>query len=136
MSAVFADTAFFVAAVSPRDAFFQQAASFLSSYSGQIVTTEFVLLEVANFFNHVGRRQAFVDLVGDIRNSSIHLILPSTSELFEKGLALFASRVDKNWSLVDCTSFASMQDLALTDALTSDRHFEQAGFRILLNAPA
>ena len=32
----------------------------------------------------------------------------------------------------DCTSFVVMQEEGLTDALTTDRHFEQAGFAVLL----
>ena len=41
-------------------------------------------------------------------------------------------RQDKNWSSVDCTSFAVMTERGLTDALTADHHFEQAGFTVLL----
>lgn len=38
----------------------------------------------------------------------------------------------KNWSLVDCISFVVMRQRRLTDALTRDGHFEQAGIRALL----
>jgi predicted nucleic acid-binding protein len=40
--------------------------------------------------------------------------------------------MDKEWSLVDCISFVVMTDRKLTDALTGDHHFEQAGFNALL----
>jgi predicted nucleic acid-binding protein len=40
--------------------------------------------------------------------------------------------VDKQWSLVDATSFLIMSSLEITSALTNDRHFEQAGFMRLL----
>jgi predicted nucleic acid-binding protein len=36
------------------------------------------------------------------------------------------------WSLTDCTSFLVMRDAGLTDALTTDEHFRQAGFRAVL----
>ena len=45
---------------------------------------------------------------------------------------LYDSRNDKQWSLTDCISFVVMQDYEITDALTGDHHFEQAGFRALL----
>jgi predicted nucleic acid-binding protein len=45
---------------------------------------------------------------------------------------LCKSRVDKAWSLVDCTSFVAMQQLSIQEALTTDQHFEQAGFVRLL----
>jgi predicted nucleic acid-binding protein len=47
-------------------------------------------------------------------------------------LALFRSRPDKEWGLIDCTSFIAMSDRSLTKALTADEHFEQCGFRALL----
>jgi uncharacterized protein len=52
--------------------------------------------------------------------------------LFSAGLELFRSRRDKEWSLTDCMSFVVMRERGITDALTNDHHFEQAGFRILL----
>jgi len=45
---------------------------------------------------------------------------------------LYQNRPDKNWSLTDCISFVVMQEHGITEALTADRHFEQAGFVPLL----
>jgi predicted nucleic acid-binding protein len=45
---------------------------------------------------------------------------------------LWRSRPDKTWTLTDCASFLAMQQRCLTEALTSDHHFEQAGFVRLL----
>ena len=133
MSAVFADTAFYVAAISPRDALHRAAMDFADAYTGHIITTEYVLMEVANFFNQVGRRAAFADLVSDLRAASETEIVASSSNLFERGLTLFLSRSDKEWSLTDCTSFVVMRDLQIYDALAADRHFGQAGFRPILS---
>lgn len=44
------------------------------------------------------------------------------------------SRSDKDWSLTDCISFMIMTENAMKEALTGDRHFEQAGFVALLRA--
>jgi predicted nucleic acid-binding protein len=60
------------------------------------------------------------------------VIVPPTEGLFREGIALYGRRPDKNWSLSDCISFVVMQQKNMTDALTGDHHFEQAGFKILL----
>ncbi len=60
-------------------------------------------------------------------------IVTAQPSQWERGLALYFQRPDKNWSLTDCISFAVMNDEGLTDALTGDRHFKQAGFTVLLS---
>jgi len=45
---------------------------------------------------------------------------------------MYKSYQDKSWSIVDCISFVVMRDMEIINALTFDRHFEQAGFHILL----
>jgi hypothetical protein len=59
-------------------------------------------------------------------------MLPPSSDLFYAGLDLFSRRPDKYWSLTDCISFVVMERFSMTDALTADRHFQQAGFNALL----
>jgi len=53
------------------------------------------------------------------------------SQRFEKARALFFQYRDKQFSFTDCTSFAIMRELRLRQALTTDRHFVQAGFEVL-----
>jgi hypothetical protein len=67
-----------------------------------------------------------------LRESHDVLIVAPTLELFERGVEMFRQRPDKEWSLTDCISFVVMRDENIVDALTGDRHFEQAGFRALL----
>jgi predicted nucleic acid-binding protein len=122
--------------LSSRDALHSRAVQFLAEYSGRIVTTEFILLEVANFNARPADRQRFVDLVTQIHNDPHSQLIPALSDLFARGLDLFSKRLDKSWSLTDCTSFVVMTDQNLTDALTADEHFEQAGFRALLKPEA
>jgi predicted nucleic acid-binding protein len=59
-------------------------------------------------------------------------VVPSTEELYHEAFQLYRDRADKEWGLVDCVSFVIMRERGLTEALTPDRHFEQAGFRALL----
>jgi predicted nucleic acid-binding protein len=121
-----------VAVLNPKDALHAQATAVAAGLRGPVVTTEFVLLEVANFFYRPGLRLVFTNLLGKLRAAADVEIVPATADLFEHGHQLFESRPDKEWSLTDCTSFQVMGDRGITDALTNDHHFEQAGFQILL----
>lgn len=52
--------------------------------------------------------------------------------LHQRAISLLESRLDKQYSLCDAVSFVLMREWGLTDALTTDHHFEQEGFRRLL----
>ena len=54
---------------------------------------------------------------------------------FEETKAYFRKHADHGYSFTDCSSFVLMRELKLTDALSTDRHFQQAGFRVLPAAP-
>jgi predicted nucleic acid-binding protein len=45
---------------------------------------------------------------------------------------LYRSRLDKEWGLTDCISFIVMEQRGITKALTTDLHFQQAGFAVLM----
>jgi uncharacterized protein len=132
MKALFADTAFYVAMLSPSDEHYAKALEFLRGYAGPTVTTEQVLTETGNFLAASGQRQAFLVLLEAIQADRQATVVWSERATFEAGLRLYAARRDKQWSLTDCISFVVMKQRGLTDALTADRHFEQAGFRALL----
>jgi predicted nucleic acid-binding protein len=91
-----------------------------------------VLLELGNAFSRLGSRHRYVELVRFLRSGRSDLVVPASHELFDQGLRLFADREDKEWSQTDCTSFVVMRGRGIVEALTTDHHFEQAGFRILL----
>jgi predicted nucleic acid-binding protein len=59
-------------------------------------------------------------------------IVRAGDDWFEHGLQLYEQRPDKDWPLTNCISFAVMTEEKLTDALTGDHHFTQAGFKALL----
>jgi predicted nucleic acid-binding protein len=73
-----------------------------------------------------------VALIDEFRSSSDVQIVAATSGLMDRALDLYRNRRDKDWGLTDCTSFVVMTEHGLSDALTSDEHFRQAGFRVLL----
>ena len=52
--------------------------------------------------------------------------------LHREAMALLTARPDKTYSLCDAVSFVLMRQRHCTEALTTDRHFEQEGFQRLL----
>lgn len=55
-----------------------------------------------------------------------------SEQLYAQALRLYRERPDKEWSLTDCVSLIVMRERNMTEALTADEHFQQAGFRALL----
>jgi hypothetical protein len=100
-------------------------------HRGPLVTTAWVLTEVADGLASTPRRQVFRGLLANLEVNKNNLIVPANSETFEKGVELYHARPDKQWSLTDCTSFVVMSEERITEALSGDRHFEQAGFTAL-----
>ncbi|GAG50444.1 unnamed protein product [marine sediment metagenome] len=132
MKSVFADTFYFLALLNERDPAHAPAADASRGFKGRIVTTAWVLTEVADAMSERRNRAEFLGLLHDLRRNPRAVIVPPTEDLFERGVALYAERPDKDWSLTDCISFVVMRDTSITEALTGDRHFEQAGFTALL----
>ncbi len=129
----FVDTSFYIALTNPRDALHAAARRLGREIRGRVITTEYVLVEVGNWLSRSGDKPLFVQLLSDVQADPRTTIVPASHDLFVRGSALFAQRLDKDWSLTDCISFTVMAQLGLADALTSDHHFEQAGFTILLH---
>jgi predicted nucleic acid-binding protein len=132
MKSVFADAYYYIALLNPRDAAHRRAVDLTTRLEPPIWTTEWVLMEVADGLSRSHLRQMFIDFYNFLRNDGRFTIVRSDSRLFEHGFDLYSARTDKSWSLTDCISFVVMEREGITEALTGDRHFEQAGFRILL----
>jgi predicted nucleic acid-binding protein len=132
MTRTFADSHFFFAILNPNDAAHVKATEFARQHRGPLVTTAWVLTEVADGLAATPRRQVFRRLLEDLESNKTNLIVPANAETFEKGVDLYHARPDKQWSLTDCISFVVMKEEGIVEALTGDRHFEQAGFRALL----
>jgi predicted nucleic acid-binding protein len=133
MTKVFADAFFYFALANPSDAAHSRATAFAVSYADTLVTTQWVLTEVADGLARSPRwRNWFVAFHARLVTDPNTRIIPFSAELYTAGLDLYSRRPDKEWSLTDCVSFVVMHRDAITEALTGDRHFEQAGFTPLL----
>lgn len=135
MRTVFADAGYWIALLNPADNLRSKTASLSNSLQPfQIITSELVFTEVLNSFSRredAFRRAAAQFVRQSFDNSKIEVISHS-GDLFRQFLNLYEQRADKAWSLTDCASFCIMQQRELLEALTHDRHFEQAGFIALL----
>jgi uncharacterized protein len=97
-----------------------------------VVLTDWVIAETGNGSARSRRRTRFVDAVrATIRDPRVDLI-SINGELLDSALEFYALHADKSWGLVDCCSFLVMREHGITEAFTSDVHFEQAGFTRLL----
>ncbi len=135
MNKIFLDTSFAVALVSGKDAFHRVANSWsekVESSGIQVITTQAIMLEIGNALSKSAFRRIGIGMLNHFENDSKTQIISLTDELYDKAFELFSKRPDKEWGLVDCISFIVMQEQEITDALTADEHFTQAGFRALL----
>jgi uncharacterized protein len=128
--AYFADTWFWIALINKKDAGHAAVQKLQGEIGDKIVTSQLVLVELlAACSKFAVLRALAVDLKQRLDKGPIKVIANSP-EMFERAFAVYAKSADKKWSLVDCASFEMMRDEKLTEALTSDGHFEQAGFLI------
>jgi predicted nucleic acid-binding protein len=135
---VFVDTAWPVALLDMRDSHHEAAKLLARTFdddSTPMVTTDAVMVEIANFFSDSPVRKRAIDWIGWARSSPGWDVVVVDRELQLRAEARYRHHQDKNWSMTDCIAMEVMQDRRLTDVATSDGGFEQAGFHALLLPP-
>jgi predicted nucleic acid-binding protein len=134
MTALFADTFYWIALADFNDSAHQQVLALTTERTAwSIVTTDEVLAEYLTFSAVAPaplRHQVAASVQAILTNLVIRVI-PQSRSSFLAGLDLYIQRPDKGYSLTDCISMQTMWREGLTEALTRDRHFEQEGFRVL-----
>jgi len=131
LSRIFIDTGFVIALINDNDFYHAKALQLAERFSAYpAVITDAVLFEIGNALSRIAKQQA-VDIINYFKESHEVSIVFVDSLLFDKGLAQYGRYEDKTWGLVDCISFVVMQEQKITDVLTFDKHFSQAGFTIL-----
>ena len=131
MSTWFADAFFFFALVNNTDGAHAKAVTAVRQFD-HLVTTPWVLTEVADGLCQRHRRGTFLGRLAFLKGHEQVTVVPADQALFDVGVRFYADRPDKDWSLTNCISFAVMREHGITAALTGDHHFEQAGFTALL----
>lgn len=132
---LFMDASYAVALGSPRDQYHASAMVLSRKMKAEripVITTRAVIVEVANALSKPSFRSTALALLNSFDRDPLMEVTPLSEDLYERGRTFYRRHRDKNWGLTDCISFVVMRDRGLTDALTADAHFRQAGFRPLL----
>ena len=135
MKRIFADAGYWIALLNPKDAGHSRAQQVSASLGqARMITSEMVLSELLNAFASKGSalRETACAAVDQIRSNPNAEIVLMTSAAFRQAVARYRARSDKTWGLTDCTSFLIMEEKGITDVLTFDNDFKQAGFQSLL----
>ncbi len=128
-STYFVDTVFVQALLDKNDQHHEWAVHILPivKSANRVWITEAILIEVASALSAVNRTGAALFIRQCFVTNNISVV-PLEHGLFLRGLTLYENRPDKRWSLVDCISFIVMEDHKVKHAITTDHHYEQAGF--------
>ena len=135
MRKIFLDTFYLQALASTGDDAHKQAISIaakLGKFQG--ITSEMVLTELLNALCSRGEylRKSAIRLTHRLQNDGRTIIIPQTSQQFEQAFEFYQRRLDKGYSLTDCSSMQIMREQDINEILTFDKHFQQEGFRALL----
>ena len=120
---VFLDTAYAIALSAPGDQFHDQAvrlAERMEAERTRIVTTRAVFLKIGNALAKQRHRSDAIALLETLEADRNVEIVPVTEDLVEDAFALYRSRPDKEWGLIDCASFVVMVERRITGTLTTD----------------
>ena len=137
MPGTFVDTSGWGHLVDPTQAFHGQAATLYRQARQQgsrLVTTNYILTELVALLTSPARvpRARVIEFISGLKTSPYVDIIHVDAQLDSQAWDMLVDRPDKEWSLVDCASFVAMRQAGIAEALTTDRHFEQAGFVRLL----
>ncbi len=126
------DTVFVLALVNDRDQYHEKALSLAKQFNNQpLLVTDAVLLEIGNALAREYKQES-IKVIEQFFDSKETEIIHLTPKLFNKAFELYKKYTDKSWGLVDCISFIVMWEFNITQALTFDQHFVQAGFQALM----
>ena len=135
MIRTFIDTFYVVALVNVRDDYYEKANELVEIYDkASLLVTDAVLLEIGNSLARDHKPQAIAIFDEFFASEDIEIIRLDET-IFAKAFELYRTQNDKTYGMVDCISFIVMREHGITDALTHDKHFVQAGFRALMRDP-
>lgn len=136
MKPIFVDTSALIALGNKKDSFHQQAIQIrnqLKSENRNFITTNAILLEFGNAFSSIYLKPVAISVIKAIKMSPKWESVLIDELVFERAFTLYQKMNDKEWGLVDCSSIIVAKEREITEVFSTDRHFKQAGFTILLN---
>ncbi len=129
----FLDTSYVLALINPRDIYHTKAKELFPQIrtAYEVVITEAILTEIGNALSR-SNRLAAVNFINTCYTTTNVKVVSVDKELFRRAVNFYHVYKDKQWGLTDCISFIVMQDYDIKEAFTTDEHFRQAGFNVLL----
>jgi len=134
MELLFLDSAFIIALVFRADQNHVASQAIWSRVIRErrsLLTTSFVLDEAVTYLNRRGEHELAVEVGEQLLRSPSTDTIDVTRALVEEGWRFFVKHDDKRFSLTDRISFVVMTSQGVSQALTFDNHFTQAGFQIV-----
>jgi uncharacterized protein len=132
---ILVDTAYLVALLDPRDNLNERAVALAKTLAEQcveMITTDAVLLEFANYFARSPLRVHAAEWIQALRGNQGWEVVPVERSILLQAEMRYRKHLDKSWSLTDCHSMELMRLRKIIDVATTDVGFEQAGFQCLL----
>ncbi len=132
---VFVDSFAWIAVINKSDNYHRISLKTLEEFLNKhvnLITTNYAIVETINALSKVEFRKAVVEFINKLERSPSVEIVKITDEIYNNAWALYQQRMDKNWGITDCTSFEVMRMFNIRKAFTNDKHFEQAGYSVVV----
>lgn len=132
---IFMDSFAWIAIINKSDNYHKPSLKLLNdmlSQQTELVTTNYILIETINALSKAEYRKAIIEFINRIEKSPSVTVIKITDEIHKTAWKLYQQRMDKDWGITDCTSFEVMNLVNIKRAFTNDKHFEQAGYTILI----
>ena len=131
----FIDTSGFYAILAKHDSKHTKARTILQDAAKKrstFVTTDYVIDETATLLHAKGLSHILPDLFDIVFESHACIIEWMDQDRFRKTRTFFLKHRDHSWSFTDCFSFLVMKELRITEVVSKDKHFKEAGFTSVL----
>lgn len=95
MRRAFADTFYYLALLNSSDESHVRVSEFTRSLVGEIITTDWVITELANTLSGAASRMTAIDFINASRADPSVRIVPASRALLKKGWHIYQQRLDK-----------------------------------------
>src|SRR3990172_538844 len=132
---VFVDSFAWIAAINKSDNYHDVTLRIIADLLGKnskLFTTNYVIIETINALSKKEYRNTVVEFIHKLEKSPSVEIIGITEDTYSNAWKLYQERMDKDWGITDCTSFEVMRMFNIKRAFTNDKHFEQAGFSLMV----
>ncbi len=132
---IFVDSFAWIAAINKSDNYHEISLRILEELlnkHAKLITTNYVIVEIINALSKAELRKTAIEFIDKLGKSPSVQIVKITDEIYNNAWTLYQQRMDKDWGITDCTSFEVMQMFNIRKAFTGDKHFEQAGYSLIV----